>query len=53
MSRTKKGKRSPGYEYWGKRPNSGCTPGKEDKKITHQIERAQAKQKLHKEKKDN
>jgi len=42
MSRTKKGGRAVGYEYWGKRPLSnehGAPPGKETKKETHKIER--------------
>lgn len=43
MSRSKQGSKPPGYEYWSKRPNSGCGPGKKDKQMTHQIERARAK----------
>ena len=39
MSRTKKGSKSPGYEYWGKRPMSGSNPGAWAKKVTHKIER--------------
>jgi hypothetical protein len=46
MSKTKKGKKPPGYEYWSKRPNSVSSPGRKNKKITHRIERAQAKEKL-------
>lgn len=50
MSRTKKGSKSPGYDYWGKRALSGnCGYGPEVKKLTHKIERAQAKQALLKE----
>jgi hypothetical protein len=53
MSRTKKGKKALGYDYWGKRPLSGsCGYGPEVKKLTHKIERAQAKQKLKKAKKE-
>jgi len=52
VSRSKKGKKSPGHDYWGKRPLSGnCGHGPEIKKITHKIERAQEKQLLHKAKK--
>lgn len=46
MSRTKKGKRPIGYEYWSKRPISnkhGAVPGKETKRQTHRAERRQAK----------
>ena len=46
MSRTKKGNKPPGFEYWGKRPPSMSVPGKDTKQATHQIERAQAKQEL-------
>ena len=51
MSKTKKGKKSPGSEYWSSRPNSMSPPGKENKKITHSKERAAAKQVEHKAKK--
>lgn len=43
MSRTRKGTKPPGFEYWSRRPNSGCVPGRKDKQMTHQIERARAK----------
>ena len=46
MSRSKKGKKDPGSEFWGKRPMSMSSPSKENKKLTHSKERAQAKQKL-------
>ncbi len=46
MSRTRKGSKRPGYEYWGRRPCSGWNPGKESKMITRQIERAQEKEGL-------
>lgn len=48
MSRTKKGAKSCGYEYWSKRPLSGASPGKETKKLTHGIERARSKKDLKK-----
>lgn len=40
MSKTKKGSKGPGYEYWSKRPLAGSPPGKDTKKKTHRIERA-------------
>lgn len=43
MSRTRKGSKGPGYEYWSGRPGDGWHPGKEAKRTTHQIERAQEK----------
>ena len=49
MSRTKKGSKPPGYEYWTRRPASGCVPGTGTKQLTHQIERAQGRQELHRE----
>jgi hypothetical protein len=53
MSRSKKGKKSPGYDYWGKRALSGdCGYGKEVKKITHGKERAATKKLERKAKKD-
>jgi hypothetical protein len=52
MSRSKKGKKSPGYEYWSKRPNSMSSPGKISKNITHRKERADAKKVVHKAKKN-
>ena len=41
MSRTKKGKKSPGHEYWTPRPMnySGGAVGKKTKVMTHRIER--------------
>lgn len=44
MSRTKKGSKGGGYEYWSRRPNKGHSqwhPGKKAKKITHRAERRQ------------
>jgi len=53
MSRTKKGKKSPGTDFWGKRALSGnCGYGKIVKKLTHAKERAAAKRIEHKAKKD-
>jgi copper oxidase (laccase) domain-containing protein len=39
MSKTKKGAKGPGYEYWSKRPCAGDSPGRKTKKITHKKER--------------
>lgn len=44
MSRTKRGGKSPDYDYWGKRPKSGiCGHGKIVKTISKRIERARSK----------
>lgn len=44
MSRTKRGSKPPGYDYWGKRPESGCCGhGRIVKMISKRIERARAK----------
>ena len=43
MSRTTKGSKAPGYEYWSRRPGSGGCIGKDAKKIIHGIERARGK----------
>lgn len=43
MSRTRKGSKGPGYEYWGRRPTKGRDPGKTTKKTTHRMERAEGK----------
>lgn len=48
MSRTQKGSKAPGYEYWGKRPGSGYfAPGKYAKRVTHKAERQQGKKDSH------
>lgn len=39
MSRSIKGSKHSGYEYWSKRPYSICKPGKISKKITSSMER--------------
>jgi hypothetical protein len=53
MSRTKKGEKSPGTDFWGKRAMSGsCGTGKIVKKITHGKERAATKHIERKAKKD-
>lgn len=45
MSRTKRGGKAPGHEYWSKRPMSGSTPGRWAKVATHKIERQRNKPK--------
>lgn len=46
MSRTTRGGKSPGYEFWTKRPGNryGASPGSFTKKTTHRAERQQGKQ---------
>lgn len=40
MSRTKRGEKGPGYDYWGRRPLSGnCGYGPFVKHVTHRKER--------------
>ncbi len=45
MSRTKKGSKAGGYEYWSRRPFNQCgqTPGPFAKRRTHKAERAEGK----------
>ncbi len=43
MSRSIKGSKGPGYEYWSKRPMAGMKPGAETKRMTHKLERLEAK----------
>ena len=43
MSRTKKGRKGPGYEYWGKRRGGGFSPSKGVKQMIHQMERSDGK----------
>lgn len=44
MSRSKKGKKPVGYDFWSKRPNSS----KNDKDLTHKAERKQGKSQVKK-----
>ncbi len=49
MSRTHKGAKAPGYEYWASRLHRhGETPGRLTKRWTHGKERREAKAKLDK-----
>lgn len=55
MSRTKKGKRSLGSEYWTRRPLSNChgaSPGKWTKTKTHRYERIEAKDEIKRQMKE-
>lgn len=43
MSRTKKGAKSPGYDFWSRRPHSGDGYGPVVKQLTHRVERQRAR----------
>lgn len=47
MSRTVKGSKGCGFEYWGKRALSQCDPGRITKKHTSGIERTRERQMIH------
>ncbi len=47
MSRSRKGSKGPGYDYWGRRALSGfCGYGPQIKKETTRRERSRAKRKI-------
>lgn len=46
MARSKKGAKSPGYDYWSRRPMSSHGFGPEVKDWTHRRERIQAKEEV-------
>ena len=49
MSRTQRGNKGPGYEYWSRRPLArkfGCPPGRGVKRETHKLERLEAKEEI-------
>ena len=48
MSRTKKGEKGAGYEFWKRRAVSMCSPGRSNKKLTHRLERRHAAEALQK-----
>ena len=52
MSRTKKGGRPIGYEYWSKRKPSMTSPGRITKDITNGKERAEKRRTIRKELED-
>lgn len=52
MSRSKKGGKPPGYNYWSKRPGThkgGMDPGKFSKKLNARLERIEGKEEIKKE----
>lgn len=49
MSRSIRGSKGCGYDYWGKRALSQCSPGRTTKKITLGIERARERQLIYEE----
>lgn len=49
MSRSVRGSKGCGYDYWSKRAMSQCSPGRENKKLTLGIERMQARAEVSKE----
>jgi hypothetical protein len=49
MSRSVRGSKGDGYEYWGKRALSQCDPGRSSKKITLGMERAATRQQIYDE----
>ena len=49
MSRTKKGSKPLGYDYWSKLPYSGCGYGKDVKNMCHRVERMQENSLVRKE----
>ena len=46
MSRSKKGKKPVGWDYWGKRPIGGGANGTENKRVGIQKERAKGKREV-------
>lgn len=54
MSRTKKGSKGGGYEYWSARPHNsaGQSPGAFSKRRTHRAERQGGKQELRQQQAD-
>lgn len=52
MSRTKKGGKAVGFEYWSRRPYSCYCPGSKIKKLTHKVERQDGKKIIRKEQKE-
>lgn len=47
MSRTVKGSKGCGFEYWGKRALSQWSPGRDTKKLTSGIERTRERKLIH------
>ena len=53
MSRTNKGNKGPGYDYWSDRPESSWGYGPKIKRVCKKRERARSKDKLRNEKFDD
>lgn len=49
MSRTRKGSKQLGYDYWSKRPYSGCGYGSHIKDMCHRAERMQERELIYRE----
>jgi hypothetical protein len=49
MSRTIRGSKGAGYDFWSRRPHSGNGHGRVVKDMTHRTERAIAKRDTHEE----
>lgn len=49
MSRSVRGSKGCGYDYWGKRALSQCPPGRHYKKLTLGMERTAERQLIHDE----
>lgn len=52
MSRSIRGSKGCGYDYWSRRPNNYGSIGKESKRIIHGIERQLSKQIVRRELKE-
>lgn len=52
MSRTIKGKKGAGYDYWSRRPHSGKGYGPDIKDASHRSERMKAKEETRKDLED-
>jgi len=52
MSRTRKGGKPPGFEFWSRRPSGGFSSGRVAKDVTKAKERMRQKDLIRKEKDD-
>jgi hypothetical protein len=52
MSRTRRGSKAPGFEFWSARPGGGGT-GKVGKQITHRAERNENKREVRRALREN
>jgi len=52
MSRTKKGRKEPGYDYWSRRPCGGRGFGPSVKDACHRSERMQGKERIQRDVRD-